>query len=83
MSYTLVDDYLLLTKFMTCRFDAWLGSIDHHEARFYYEARRLPLPSELSPVGKVTRNAAINDGDESDDALGKGKINFKNPDLEG
>ncbi|PVF97115.1 pseudouridine synthase [Serendipita vermifera] len=68
-------------------FDAWLNSLDGHEARLFYEARGLPVPAELGVPTKPgsLRSAAskIDDGDESDDALTKGKVNFKSAELEG
>lgn len=72
------------------RFDSWLSSIDGHEARLFYEVRGLPVPSEVSASSKPGTRAALaaatvgkDDGDESDDALGKGKVNYKSADLEG
>ncbi|CAG8601242.1 9879_t:CDS:2 [Acaulospora colombiana] len=68
-------------------FDAWLNSLDSHEARLFYEARGLPVPEGLGVPTKAgsLRSAAskIDDGDESDDALTKGKVNFKSAELEG
>jgi hypothetical protein len=63
-----------------------LTSIDNHEARLFYELRGMPIPGELGgPVKAGTRSAAAarDDGDESDDALGQGKVNFKSVELEG
>jgi hypothetical protein len=74
------------THILHCSFDAWLGAIDNHEARLFYEARGLPVPDELGVPTKPgsTRSASkIDDGDESDDALAKGKVNFKSVELEG
>lgn len=67
------------------RFEAWLTAIDNHEARLFYEVRGMPVPSELGVPTKPSskRLAAKDDGDESDDALGKGKVNFKSVELEG
>jgi hypothetical protein len=64
-----------------------LTAVDNHEARLFYELRGMPLPGELgAPVKVGTRSAvaaARDDGDESDDALGHGKVNFKSVELEG
>ncbi|CAG7851679.1 tRNA pseudouridine synthase 1; AltName: Full=tRNA pseudouridylate synthase 1; AltName: Full=tRNA-uridine isomerase 1 [Serendipita indica DSM 11827] len=68
-------------------FDSWLSSIDNHEARLYYELRGQTVPSELNVPTKPgsTRSAAskFDDGDESDDALGNGKVNLRSVELEG
>ena len=78
---------LVFFSFCYGRFDTWSSSVDNHEARLFYELRGLPLPSELGfPVKGGTRSAnaaAKDDGDESDDALGHGKVNFKSVELEG
>jgi hypothetical protein len=62
-----------------------LTSIDNHEARLFYELRGVPVPSELGGSAKTGTRlaAAVKDGDESDDALSQGKVNFKSVELEG
>jgi hypothetical protein len=82
-----IGEILVTNGVLLLRFEAWLNAIDNHEARLFYETRGLPVPSDLGVPTKPgsTRSAAakVDDGDESDDALGKGKINFKSAELEG